>query len=59
MDAKERLAAYRTRHVIRIDRDPVDRIVRCRTDRIRVVPRLRGWRHDPDEVRRLARAAAG
>lgn len=57
MTPQEQLTLYRSRHTIRIDRDPVHPIFRCQTDRIRVVPRLRGWRHEPGEIERLAKAA--
>ncbi|MBA3875557.1 MAG: hypothetical protein C0498_01250 [Anaerolinea sp.] len=57
------MAAYRERHVIRpIGQDgrewPLPAEPVCATDRIRVIERRGGWRHDPDEVRRLARADA-
>ena len=68
----DRLAAYRKRHVITPasipDLPPISNVppwVRmiCERDDIRIVPRYgpklgQGWRHDPDEIRRLVKEAA-
>ena len=58
----DRLALYRTRHVIDAEPDVAFGATRtiCETCGIRVHPRhgpkLRsGWYHDPDEIRRLVK----
>lgn len=61
---QQRLADYRACDRIRpvLDRDEMHRqldVMRCANDRLPVVRRRGGWRHDPDEVRALARKERG
>jgi hypothetical protein len=65
----QRLAAYRSRHVIAWVKDWSDEpregfVMRCAHCHLRVIQRRSGqrpllWRHHPDDVRALAKAERG
>ena len=60
MNATEQLRLYRTRHVIHPVLFAGDAGEACKVDEIRLVRggSLKPWRHDPDEIKRLVKAAA-
>jgi len=55
-DANTAIARFRTKHVLSpvafVDHGITTYI--CPVDRLRVVPRKGGWRHDPSDVARAA-----